>query len=660
MLNRVAWQTSTRAGDPQVAPREEPIIDLIEVFSALRRRGALIAGIVSLAICGAVIYVATTPPRYTASSMLLFDVRKIEPFQQQGYQNAAADSAFVDSQVEVLKSENIAKSVVRNLNLLSDPEFAPSEAGLLASIHGVIQGIVKAVLGAGAVSVESDQFGRVVRIFRKNLTIKRIGLTYVISIDYQSLDPNKAASISNAVAEAYIVSELNSKYQAGRRANVWLQGRISELKTLAQSTERAVAEYKAKNNVIDAGPTPLNEQQLAELSTERRVVLQDLESSAQTYRTLHEALLQRIAEFTQQQSFPATEARVVSPASPPLEKSGPKPLLALGVASLLGLVGALGGAFVREYLDSGVRTPRQVEKKVGIDCLGMLPTINPAPAAPEIRHRWWKIKRHQDRGDSLADRMTIVDLHDQHNSRRQTPGAKGDRIISPAVGRYRFVLDRPFSYFAETIRSLKVAVEIAGSAGHNKVIGVTSARPREGKSLVAANLSEMLAISGSRTLLIDGDPRHLGLTRRLAPKANMGLLQAVAGRTVIEDLVWRDPDIYLEFLPMVPPAWANHPVWTASSAAMQKLLEAVQQRYDYIIVDLPPITPVADVKAVSHLIDHFILVIEWGRTSHEAVIDALKTAPLVLEKLLGAVLNKADPTAVKSYKGDPDYKYYSS
>src|SRR5262249_30618911 len=315
MLSKIAAQASKRTGDSQLANHEDPIIDLVEVFDVLRRRRALIASILALAISVAVIYLATTPPRYTASAMLLFDVRKIEPFQQQGYPNATADSAFVDSQVEVLKSDNIARSVIGSLSLLSDPEFAPQEGGLLTAARRLIRGALNPILGAGKVSPEADRLSRVVRIFQKNLTIKRIGLTYVINIDYRSLDPSKAARISNAVAEAYVVGEIDSKYQAARRANAWLQDRVSELKTLAQNTEQAVAAYKAKNNVVDTDVSRASEQQLADLSTQRRVVLRDLESSAQAYRALHETLLQRIAEFTQQQSFPAAEARVVSPAS---------------------------------------------------------------------------------------------------------------------------------------------------------------------------------------------------------------------------------------------------------------------------------------------------------------------------------------------------------
>jgi capsular exopolysaccharide synthesis family protein len=629
MLNRVAEQTSTRLADPHVVLREEPIIDLTEVFRALRRRWALIAGSVALAICGAAIYLAITPPHYIAPSMLLFEIRKIEPFQQQ-WQNAAADSAFVDSQVEVLKSENIAKSVVRDLNLLSDPEFAPPEGGLLASIRGFTQRAVNPFRGAGKASTETDQFGRVVRIVRRNLTIKRIGLTHLISIDYRSPDPNKAALISNAVAEAYLLAEQNSKYQSARRANVWLEGRINELKTLAQSTERAVAEYRAKNTVIDAGVMHLNEQQLAELSTQRRLVLQDLESSARTYRALHEALLQRIGEFTQQQSFPATEARVVSEASPPLEKSGPKTLLALGIASLLGLVGGLGAAFAREYFDGSFRCSRQVEKEVGINCLGALPMITPL-------RRWlpkWK---------------------------RDVVG--GDRVISPSTGLHRFVVREPLSHFAETIRSLKVATDAADLHRSNgaKVIGVTSARPHEGKSVVAANLSEMIAMSGYKTLLIDCEPRNGGLTEQFAPQAQSVLTEASAeGRAAAKDLVWRDPVTDLNFLPAVKAPTERDPITKEKLApaallrrthltpvALKTVLQSVQDNYDYVILDLPPITPTADVKATSHLVDAFFLVIEFGRTPQQAVIDALNAATPVSEKLLGAVLNKVDSKELK-------------
>jgi capsular exopolysaccharide synthesis family protein len=653
MLNKLSWPKSIRASEARPEVSEEPVIDLIEVFRLLQRQRRLIAGILASAICVAALYLVLAPAHYTASSMLLFDVRKNEPFQQQAYGNDAVDSAYVDSQIEVLKSDNIARSVAKSLDLQADPEFVPPP-GIMAAVEGILQRLVNAVFGTDETRGNTDQLSRIARKLQANLTIKRVGLTYVVSVDYRSLDPVKAARISNAVTEAYFDSQLQSRYRAAQRANVWLQDRINELKAEAEKTERAVTDYKAKSNV-DADGHPLNEQAAADLSSQRRVLLKDLESSAQTYRALHQALLQRVAEFTQQQSFPATEARVVSQAVPPLEKSDPKTLLVLGAASLLGLVGGLGAGFAREHLDSTLRTSGQVQKKLGLECLGILPQLRLGRAAEDakVRPRWWPPRRRRDNVGSGPDGgLGIIDLHDQRgrpNPRKQVHAgaAGGDGVIATASGRLRFAVDEPFSRFAETIRSLQVAAELAGAAGRRKVIGVTSSLPGEGKSLVAGNLSEMLAASGSKVLLIDSQPRNRGLTQQLAPKAKAGLMRAVAHRAAVEDLIWRDPNTNLEFLPMDPPNTAGKPVGIVFSAIMQSVLASVQDRYDYVIVDLPAVTPVADVKAVSYLIDNFILVIEWGRTSHQVVLDALDAAPLVAEKLLGVVLNNANQAALR-------------
>ena len=238
--------------------------------------------------------------------------------------------------------------------------------------------------------------------------------------------------------------------------------------------------------------------------------------------------------------------------------------------------------------------------------------------------------------------------------------ASGERIISASMGRHRLVVGEPLSRFAETIRDLKVAADTADLHRSDKVIGITSARPHEGKSLLAANLSEMIALSGCKVLLIDCELRNGGLTGQFAPRAQGGLLEVVAGRAAVNDFIWRDPITNLHFLPAMklvagrdqntkeklsPAALFQRTQLTAMG--LKALLESVQDSYDYVILDLPPITPVADVKAISHLVDAFILVIECGRTSQQAVIDALNAAPTVSEKLLGAVLNKAGPDELR-------------
>jgi succinoglycan biosynthesis transport protein ExoP len=139
-------------------------------------------------------------------------------------------------------------------------------------------------------------------------------------------------------------------------------------------------------------------------------------------------------------------------------------------------------------------------------------------------------------------------------------------------------------------------------------------------------------------------------------------MDVLSGHAAVKDIKWVDPISNLDFLP-APPAVKNltshnpnmnedlQPATLCrrsqlTPTELQKLLQSVEDRYDYVILDLPRLT-VTDVKATAHLINFFILVIEWGCTSRQAVIDALKTSRFVSTKLLGAVLNKANPREFK-------------
>ena len=101
------------------------------------------------------------------------------------------------------------------------------------------------------------------RVFEDRLTVSRVGMTYVIEIGFKSIDPDRAAQIANAVADAFIVDQLEAKYQTIRGATAWLQDRLNELRGQASAAERAVVEYKTKNNIVDTGGHLINEQQLA-------------------------------------------------------------------------------------------------------------------------------------------------------------------------------------------------------------------------------------------------------------------------------------------------------------------------------------------------------------------------------------------------------------
>jgi Mrp family chromosome partitioning ATPase len=103
-------------------------------------------------------------------------------------------------------------------------------------------------------------------------------------------------------------------------------------------------------------------------------------------------------------------------------------------------------------------------------------------------------------------------------------------------------------------------------------------------------------------------------------------------------------------------------MFSLTSATTKEMLRSASAEYDYIIVDLPPILPVVDVKASAHMFDAFVLVVEWGGTSADEIVKAVSTSPVVPERLLGVVLNKVDEVVMRRFEGysDRSYTYYTN
>ena len=143
--------------------------------------------------------------------------------------------------------------------------------------------------------------------------------------------------------------------------------------------------------------------------------------------------------------------------------------------------------------------------------------------------------------------------------------------------------------------------------------------------------------------------RNPSLSASLAPNATVGIVEVIYGRRQLEETVWRDPKTNLILLPAVRRGRLLHTSEIIASEMTRKLFERLRATYDYVIVDLPPLSPVVDVRAAASLIDNFILVVEWGQTKIDVVQHALHTAPNIYESLIGTVLNKTDIKAMGSY-----------
>ena len=150
-------------------------------------------------------------------------------------------------------------------------------------------------------------------------------------------------------------------------------------------------------------------------------------------------------------------------------------------------------------------------------------------------------------------------------------------------------------------------------------------------------------------LVIDADLRSPTLTREVTPEAGAGLFEFLIDNVPINDLIYSDEAKRLKFLPAAGKAGGSHKTDLIGSSKMAQLLTAARQTYNYVVIDLPPLAPVIDAKAISGSVDGFVFVVEWGSTSIATVTDALHDAPLVNQKIIGCLLNKADENNLHLY-----------
>src|SRR3979490_1822178 len=222
-------------------------LSMLHLRDFFSRQWRLIALVTGLSIVLGATYVAMSPSRYTARADMIIDTKRITWTQSEmASENRAIDDASVESEIETTKSEKVATAVIDRLRLREDPEFIGSGSGLAHRILSLIP------LNAGPKKEPSNDelMQRVLANVQANLHVTRLGRSYVEQIAYTSLDPDKAAKIANAFADAYIEDQLQAKFEATRRASAWLEQRIGELRQQASNAYKAVQDFKSENSII--------------------------------------------------------------------------------------------------------------------------------------------------------------------------------------------------------------------------------------------------------------------------------------------------------------------------------------------------------------------------------------------------------------------------
>lgn len=292
-------------------------------------------------------------------------------------------------------------------------------------------------------------------------------------------------------------------------------------------------------------------------------------------------------------------ASVITAATPPLRKDGPGSLVILGAALLTGLMFGVTGALAADVRDRSLRTPHQVAAVTGAECLGVV---------PQLKSR-----------NPLFDAIRLPKSHLTHAMRRVLAAVREQPDV--------------------------------------RIVGIVSALPAEGKTVTAANLAQVASAQGRRVLLVDAASHSAKLSRMLAPEAKAGLGEILAGTIALPDALWGFSNTDMKFVPIGSGARPGLEP-SISASGLNDVLSEAGSLFDLVVVDLPPMTLVADVREAASAFDAFLLVVEWGKTPSEVIASALAGNDQVQRKLLGTILNKVELRKLQTYDASLSALYH--
>jgi len=234
----------------------------------LRRQfWVILFSLISASAAGA-FYLLVTPPTYTAWATMLLDSRKGGVQQKSVLGDAPIDTAWVDSQIGILTVERdkIGLLVAKKLDLAKIPEVYELDDGVISRFFAAIFGLFQGAEPESEVKSESARMQQAAGAVAGGLDVKRVGFSYLVNINFSSHSQDLAVKIANAAADAYVVAEMNAKYQSLRQASDWLQERYQTLRDQASAADRAVVEFKSKHNIVTAVGKLINDQQITDIN----------------------------------------------------------------------------------------------------------------------------------------------------------------------------------------------------------------------------------------------------------------------------------------------------------------------------------------------------------------------------------------------------------
>jgi tyrosine-protein kinase Etk/Wzc len=494
-------------------------------------------------------------------------------------------------------------------------------------------------------TVVKRRMSDVVDKLRRELSIaEKSKKTGIIVIELQGEDPRQVSAILDAISGAYLRQNVERKSAEAAKTLEFIESQLPVVKRNAETADAALNDFQYQRGTVDLTAETqkmlernadiqkglqaleLEQADLRQRFTEEHPALQTLRRKIEKLRSerdalnaqmkklprtelesarlvgdakvaneLYSQLLNKAQQLRVAKSGTIGNVRVLDHAVVPRRPESPKPALVLALALVVGLSAGVAAAFARRALHEGTVDPDEIERGTGLAIYAIVP--------------------HSARQEELGRR-----LH-RHGS---TP--------VPILA----ALD-PGDIAVENLRSLRTSLQFALVEASNNIIAIGGPAPDLGKSFVTANLAHVLATADRRVLVVDGDLRRGRLHRIFGGPRSPGLSDLVSGAVPLDGAIRKTELDHLDFLSSgrVPP----NPAELLGSARFEQVMAALSARYDFVILDTPPILAVTDTALIARIAAVNLLVLRAGRHPISEITATVKRLAQVGAKVQGAVLN---------------------
>ena len=705
-------------------------IHLRDYYHVIKKRRQVVGLFAAITFILVFLGTFAVTPLYEANTQVLIEKNKENDLTAAtGMLNY--DPEFLQTQFEIIKSNNVVYRVIDRLNLDTKYRqyFLGDKGGFLSAAMADVKGFFFSTHKSEVLSLqgkEKTDADRIAKIIQERIQTTPLRNTKIVSVAYRDPNPIMSSMVVNAMVDSYMAELLEIKMHASNYALQWMTAKAEEERKKLQKSEMTLQKYRQENNIVtvenkqvvvpgklaefsvqlskaqalrkesedlynqlhvqENNPEAIEshpllasnlalqrirdqillaDQKIAELTAkygakhpvmikaisdkeilnqekgreikriiqtiknqytlarsqeqnianllegskqemlavnEKMIQYDIMQRESETNRALYDALIKNIKQQGATEQSQMVNVWVVKKAQTPESPATPKKIRNILLGLVLGLFGGIGCAFFIEYLDNTVKSSEEVERRFKVPVLGVVGLL-------------------EEKGTSIE---TII-------------------------------IDDPRSPTAECYKSIRSSLLLSSPDHPPKTLLITSVEPQEGKTTTSLNIARTLAQTGSKVILLDCDMRKPRLHSLLRISNRVGLSTYLSGNTD-KEIAAKLEEGHVTVIPAgpIPP----NPSELLGSERMANLLKGLALKFDYIIMDTPPILSVTDSLVLSHLVAGVVMVTRAGKTNYELLGRGFKMLQSIHAPLLGVVINGMSEKVSGDYYYGGYYQHY--